>query len=161
MYSTQEPRERERDVLFSFSFAKNVFIEHSKMKNAKSQSSSLGFLMWLQILLLWNLALLHLAQSVCLCVCTFVCVFLEPSGLYKEGMTTHSSILAWRIPRLEEPHSSLLNKSHKTSWSWPRREMFLAGRGRRWFWLLQESRKESKTEKKPLNWVSRWPSEGW
>ena len=45
MYSTQEPRERERDVLFSFSFAKNVFIEHSKMKNAKSQSSSLGFLM--------------------------------------------------------------------------------------------------------------------
>lgn len=66
-------RSRERDILFCFSFAKNAFIEHSKVKNAKSQSSSHGFLMWLQILLLWNLALLHVAQSTSVCVHVCVC----------------------------------------------------------------------------------------
>ena len=36
----------------------------------------------LQILLLWNLALIHLAQTMvlCVCVCVCVCVILEPSG---------------------------------------------------------------------------------
>ena len=46
-------------------------------------------------------------------MCMFVYVFLEASGLYRDGVTTHSSILAGRIPWTEEPHSSLLNKSHK------------------------------------------------
>ena len=34
----------------------------------------------------------------CVCVCVCVCVY-TPHLPLKEGMTTHSSILAWRIPK--------------------------------------------------------------
>lgn len=103
------------------------------MKNAESQRSSLDFLMSLQILLLWNLALIHLAPSM--------------------------SFFGFFPRDFRALHSSLLNKSHKTSWSWPEREKCL---------LLERagnssgcSREESRAEERALNWVSRWPSERW
>ena len=55
----------------------------------------------LQILLLWNLALIHLAQTMVLCVCVCVCV---------------CDLRAFRLPSL---NSSLPNKLYKSSWSWP------------------------------------------
>ena len=40
----------------------------------------------------------HICICIYVCVCVCVCVY-TPHLPLKEGMTTHSSILAWRIPK--------------------------------------------------------------
>ena len=39
--------------------------------------------------------------ELCVCMCVYVCEV--DNGIVRMGITTHSSILAWKIPWTEEP----------------------------------------------------------
>ena len=60
----------------------------------------------------------------------YMCVYMYIYPSLKEGLATHSSVLAWRIPQTEEPGGLLSLGLHRVGHNWS--DLAAAAAGQRW-----------------------------